>query len=66
MNTNTTTALAIGLAALQAAIATALGAQVAGFALPPAVDFGLIVVSAPIAIVLANLPPVARIGTPKP
>jgi hypothetical protein len=58
--------LAIVLAALQAADAAALGAQVTGFALPPAVIFGLSVAAAPIAVILVNLPAVGTIGRPQP
>lgn len=46
----------LALIVLSTAITTALGAHVAGFDLPPAAIFGLLVVSTPITVTLAVLP----------
>lgn len=64
---STTSIVSIALASLQAGIAAALGAQVAGFSLPPAVIFGLVVAASMLAVVTANLPAVAlRSAAPSP
>lgn len=55
-------ALSILIAAVQAGIVAALGANIAGFALPPVVTFALMVSGAMLAVVSANLPAVALNG----
>lgn len=60
MNLSAVDYTSVVLASVQAGIAAALGAQVAGFALPPAIVFALVVAGAMIAVVTANLPAVGR------